>query len=186
MKWRFLTEQSALWRTVIREFYGEDWALSSPINLLSGNRVWSDIVKAIKNIEGIDLNFKKSFVRKVADGANTSFWHNPWCGDGTSLKNKFPRLYALESFKDYKVKDRGLVINEAWVGSWAWRIPPRGRALDDLNALDSSLSSTLFHPNGHDKWIWTCDATDIFKVSTLSKILEMNLLRVHSFGAHHN
>nr|GFC58290.1 RNA-directed DNA polymerase, eukaryota, reverse transcriptase zinc-binding domain protein [Tanacetum cinerariifolium] len=86
--------------------------------------------KLKKNIEGIDLNFSKSFVRKVAGGANTSFWHDPWCGDGTSLKNKFPRLYALESFKDCKVKDIGLVINEAWVGSWAWRIPPRGRARD--------------------------------------------------------
>ncbi|GKB57120.1 RNA-directed DNA polymerase, eukaryota, reverse transcriptase zinc-binding domain protein, partial [Tanacetum coccineum] len=65
-----------------------------------------DIIKATKNIEVVDLNFKNSFVRKVADGANTSFWLDPWCGDGSRLKDKFPRLYALDSFKECKLKDR--------------------------------------------------------------------------------
>ncbi|GKD34056.1 RNA-directed DNA polymerase, eukaryota [Tanacetum coccineum] len=135
----------------------------SPINFLGSNSVWIHILNATKKIEAIDLNFKNSFVRKVADGASTSFWHDPWCGDGTSLKDKFPRLYALELNKDCNVKDRGLVVNEAWIGSWDWRIPPRGRALDDLNALHSSLSSVLFLPNGYDKWIWSYDAVGLFK-----------------------
>ncbi|GJS84197.1 hypothetical protein Tco_0750738 [Tanacetum coccineum] len=97
--------------------------------------VWIHILNATKKIEAIDLNFKNSFIRKVADGASTSFWHDPWCRDGTSLKDKFIRLYALELNKDCKVKDRGIVVNEAWIGSWDWRIPPRGQALNDLNAL---------------------------------------------------
>nr|GEV89036.1 reverse transcriptase domain, reverse transcriptase zinc-binding domain protein [Tanacetum cinerariifolium] len=95
----------------------------SPINLLGSNGVWIDILKATKKIEAIDLNFKNSFVK----------------GGG--------RLYALGSTKDCKVKDRGLVVNEDWIGSWDWCIPPRRRALDDLNVLHTSLSL-----GAHHKW----------------------------------
>ncbi|GJT74422.1 hypothetical protein Tco_1041147 [Tanacetum coccineum] len=54
-----------------------------------------------------------------------------WCNDGSRLKDKFPMLFALESFKDCKVKDRGQVINGSWVGSWDWRIP----LVDALNGF---------------------------------------------------
>ena len=76
-----------------------------------------DIVKAIKRIEVMDSKFKKSFVHKIVDGANTFFWHEPWCDDGSILKDKFPMLYALEVDEECKVKDRGQVVNVAWVGN---------------------------------------------------------------------
>ncbi|GKE76555.1 RNA-directed DNA polymerase, eukaryota, reverse transcriptase zinc-binding domain protein [Tanacetum coccineum] len=124
-KWklRFLTEEHALWRTVIREFYGEDGGFYSSSSSLGGSGVWIDIIKAIKNIEAVDSNFHNSFVRKVVDGTNTSFWHDPW----------------------------GYLVNGSWVGAWSWRIPPRRRALDDLISLTSSLDSVMLSSGGCDK-----------------------------------
>ncbi|GKB58952.1 hypothetical protein Tco_0915138, partial [Tanacetum coccineum] len=44
----------------------------------------------------------------------------------------FPRLYMLETDKDYKVSDRWCLENEEWPGNWAWPSNPRGRAAADL------------------------------------------------------
>ena len=77
------------------------------------------------------------------------------------------------------------MVNKSWIGSWSWRIPPRGRALDDLNILHPTLNSALPHSNGYDKWVWTYEASGDFKVSTLSKIIDHQLLGVHSLGVHH-
>ncbi|GKB77993.1 RNA-directed DNA polymerase, eukaryota [Tanacetum coccineum] len=96
---RFLNENNSLWCTVIEEFYGEDGGFHSHSSSLGCSGVWVDIIKAIKHIETFDSNFRRSFVRKVADGADTFFWLDPWCDDGLRLKDKFPRLYALESIK---------------------------------------------------------------------------------------
>ncbi|GKB65498.1 RNA-directed DNA polymerase, eukaryota, reverse transcriptase zinc-binding domain protein [Tanacetum coccineum] len=87
-KWHFLTEENTLWRTVIKEFYGEYGGFHSSNSSFGNSGVWIDINKAIKNIEAIDLNCRNSFVRKVADEENTSLWLDPWCGDGTRLKDK--------------------------------------------------------------------------------------------------
>ncbi|GKD90205.1 hypothetical protein Tco_1365712, partial [Tanacetum coccineum] len=47
------------------------------------------------------------------------------------LKLYFPRLYALETNKETKVKDRWVMSNGSGSNSWNWRSQPRGRALDD-------------------------------------------------------
>ncbi|GKE73167.1 RNA-directed DNA polymerase, eukaryota, reverse transcriptase zinc-binding domain protein, partial [Tanacetum coccineum] len=72
--------------------------------------------------------------------------------DGSVLKDKFPRLYALEMNKDCKAKERGQVVNKTWIGEWVWRIPPRVRAQDDLAVLSSLLNATVFSNNRCDKW----------------------------------
>nr|GEV79664.1 RNA-directed DNA polymerase, eukaryota, reverse transcriptase zinc-binding domain protein [Tanacetum cinerariifolium] len=133
----------------------------------------------------VDVGFKNSFVRNIADGANTSFWYEPWCGDGSVLKGNFPRLYALEVDKDCKVRDRANMVNETGVGNWSWCIPPRGRALDDLSALSSLLNNMIFSSNGCDRWCWSYDDSPSFKVKVLSKVLENNLIGGHSLGFHH-
>ncbi|GKD58971.1 hypothetical protein Tco_1296480 [Tanacetum coccineum] len=102
-KWRFLTKEEGLWRTIIKEFYGDDRGFDSHSKFKGGSGVWTDIIKAIKKTEVVDPNFKNSFIRKVADGENTSFWHDAWCGDGTRLKDKFPMLFSLDSSNDWDV-----------------------------------------------------------------------------------
>ncbi|GJS67994.1 hypothetical protein Tco_0682559 [Tanacetum coccineum] len=69
-------EEQALWQTVIRELYKDDGGFDSHRNSQGESGVWSNIIKAIKKTKVLDLNFKNSFVHKVADGENTSFWHD--------------------------------------------------------------------------------------------------------------
>ncbi|GKD24025.1 RNA-directed DNA polymerase, eukaryota, reverse transcriptase zinc-binding domain protein, partial [Tanacetum coccineum] len=125
-KWRFLTEDKALWNLVIKEFYGADG--------------------------DIDTSFKDSFVWKVLNGSNTLFWKDPWCRNGMRLMDSYPRLFALETYKDCKISDRWKSMNNVWGGNWSWRFPPRGSAMDNLASLTSYTVGFNLTTDGMDKW----------------------------------
>ncbi|GJU48611.1 reverse transcriptase domain, reverse transcriptase zinc-binding domain protein [Tanacetum coccineum] len=114
---------------VLKDFYEDDGGFYSSTSSLGSSGVWIDIIKAIKHIEGIDFNFRSSFIRK--------------------------------------------------------RIPPKGRALDDINTLCNSLNVVVLNPNGRDKWSWSYEAPGCLKVNVLTKVIEFNLHGVHILGSHH-
>ncbi|GKD04286.1 hypothetical protein Tco_1179260 [Tanacetum coccineum] len=138
-----------LWRTVIKDFYGIDGGFGSPYN---------------------------SFGLGVSKGSGTSFWADPWCPNGSVLKDLYPRLFALETQKDCKVSDRWKCSSGTWSGNWSWRLPPRGRAIDDLLSLECLIGSLILDSYGDDKWVWMGDASGSLKVKTLSKSLQKLLL----------
>ncbi|GKD49711.1 hypothetical protein Tco_1278687 [Tanacetum coccineum] len=105
-KWRFLTKENALWRKVIKAFYGVDGGFNLHPSLIGGRGVWCDIIKSILYIESIDPSFNDSFILKVGIGKRTSFWLDLWCGNGVRLKDLFSRLYALDTSQECKVWDR--------------------------------------------------------------------------------
>ncbi|GKE48095.1 hypothetical protein Tco_1479353, partial [Tanacetum coccineum] len=45
---------------------------------------------------------------------------------------------------------------------WAWRIPPRGRALDDIASLTTHIGNCTLS-DGDDKWVWKGDSSGNFK-----------------------
>ncbi|GJS74208.1 hypothetical protein Tco_0840537 [Tanacetum coccineum] len=92
--------------------------------------------------------------------------------NGTCLLELFPRLYALESFKDCKVNERRGLFNGVWGGTRSWRIPPRGRSVDDVSALISHIGNLHLCPLGSDKWAWVGDLSGSFKVKSLSNKIE--------------
>ncbi|GJZ82479.1 hypothetical protein Tco_0647652 [Tanacetum coccineum] len=174
-KWRFLTEKDALWRKVVSCFYGSNGGLASSSSSPCRYGVWSDIVKTISKIESIDDSFKHSFSLKISNGTNVSFWKEAWCLDGMRLMDRFPRLFALDSFQDCKISDRWGLVNGNWSGMWSWRIPPRGRALDDLASLILVIGN-FYLSKGNDRWVWRRDAFGIFKVSSLSASIQNKVL----------
>ncbi|GKB46064.1 arginine repressor C-terminal-like domain-containing protein [Tanacetum coccineum] len=137
-KWRFLVEKIVLWRIVIKDFYRIDGGFGSSHNSFGLSGIWCDIIKYVSCIDPI---FNNSFALKVSSGLVTSFWVDPWCPNGPILKNVYPRLFALETQKDCKVADRWKFFNGIWVGNWLWRLPPRGRAIDDLASLEGLIGS---------------------------------------------
>lgn len=184
-KWRFLNEENALWHLVIKDFYRVDGGSNSPASTHGLGGGWCDILKAVKSIESIDDSFNHSFTRPLSDGSNTLFWKDVWGENGVRHMDKFPRLFALETNKDCIVCDRWRLENNVWGGKWAWRSPPRGRLCDDLASLLSLIGSLTLSANNDDKWLWTHDASGIFKVKTLSRRLQ-DLTRIdHSLGSHH-
>ncbi|GJU26052.1 putative RNA-directed DNA polymerase, eukaryota, reverse transcriptase zinc-binding domain protein [Tanacetum coccineum] len=111
-KWRFLTEENALWRKVIKAFDGVDGGFNLHPSSIGGRGVWCDIIKSILYIESIDPGFNDSFILKVGNGKRTSFWLDPWCGNGVRLKDLFSRLYALDTSQECKV-----YIEDKWTWS---------------------------------------------------------------------
>ncbi|GKB39211.1 RNA-directed DNA polymerase, eukaryota, reverse transcriptase zinc-binding domain protein [Tanacetum coccineum] len=112
-------------------------------------------------------------------------WKDPWCGTGSRLKDVFPRLFALESHQDCKVNERWCLVDGVWGGNWEWRLPPRGRALNDLNSLRNVIGNLALSPNCSDKWSWGCDDLGRFNVKSISCIIQNNLLSDCILGDHH-
>ncbi|GJV03727.1 RNA-directed DNA polymerase, eukaryota, reverse transcriptase zinc-binding domain protein [Tanacetum coccineum] len=121
----------------------------------------------------------------LVNGKGTSFWLDPWCDNGARLKDLFPRLYALDTCQDCNVCDRWCVNDGVWGGTWSWRFPPRGCALDDLEAL-VSLIGNLSLSDDDDKWSWSRDASGSFKVKTCCNIIQDNALADCRLGLHHS
>ncbi|GJV60822.1 RNA-directed DNA polymerase, eukaryota, reverse transcriptase zinc-binding domain protein [Tanacetum coccineum] len=104
----------------VSTIYGEDGALNSPSSL-SKRSPWLNIIREVTvlRIKGINL---LDFIRKkVSNELNTLFWEDPWLDD-LALKHKFPRLYALDNYKQITVVKK---INHASMVD-TFRRPPRG------------------------------------------------------------
>ncbi|GJW54112.1 RNA-directed DNA polymerase, eukaryota, reverse transcriptase zinc-binding domain protein [Tanacetum coccineum] len=93
-------------------------------------------------------------------------------------------LFALDSFQDCKIGQRWGIVDGNWKGLWAWRIPPRGRALDDISSLTSHIGNFTLS-DGDDKWVWKDDASGNFKVSNLSVCIQNNLFADSYLELHH-
>ncbi|GJY72844.1 DNA helicase [Tanacetum coccineum] len=131
-KWRFLTEDKALWNIVIKDFYGADGGFNLDTNQIGTGGIWPDIISVTKSIGHIDADFERSFVKKVNNGSDTLFWKDQWCCNGVRLMEAFPRLFALETHKDFTISDRWGLNNNEGGWKWAWRFPPRGRANNEF------------------------------------------------------
>ncbi|GKB16966.1 hypothetical protein Tco_0850889 [Tanacetum coccineum] len=101
------------------------------------------------------------------------------------LKDAFPILYALENVNDCKVMDHRCFANNVWGGNWSWRVPPRGRTIDELSSLILLIGNLFIISNGTGKWIWTGDASGKFKVSSLTKSIQNFALGDSAIGYHH-
>ncbi|GJX41892.1 hypothetical protein Tco_0256882 [Tanacetum coccineum] len=94
--------------------------------LRSRSGVWPNILRSIEEIKKIGVPLDSLMTPKIVSGEQTSFWNDDWLTAGVSLRESFPRLYALEIEKDCRLCDRWKVMNGNWQGVWAWRSPPRG------------------------------------------------------------
>ncbi|KAJ9566347.1 hypothetical protein OSB04_002313 [Centaurea solstitialis] len=79
-----------------------------------------------KVLDSVGCNFLGSFEKGVRNGRSTKFWKDRWVG-GEVLKERFARLYNLETCKEALVADRGSFVGKVWVWKWSWRRPPLGR-----------------------------------------------------------
>ncbi|GJU69426.1 hypothetical protein Tco_1255685 [Tanacetum coccineum] len=54
-------------------------------------------------------------------------------------------------------------------GNWEWRLPPRGRALDDISSLISIIGNLVLHTDvaKPETWSWSIDSSGKFKVESV-------------------
>nr|GEY52614.1 RNA-directed DNA polymerase, eukaryota, reverse transcriptase zinc-binding domain protein [Tanacetum cinerariifolium] len=128
---------------------------------------WMNIVNEVNVLKEQGINLFEFMKRKMGDGANTCFWEDN-CAEGGILKNKFPRVYALEKNKkvlvSVKMKDPGL--------DHSLRRKVRGGAeQSQLNALSELLDKVNLVPQA-DRHIWSLDSSEVFSVASMRKLLD--------------
>lgn len=177
-KWRFCNEDDALWQRVIKEIYGPHGGFESNNSSIMCSGVWQSIVSNCKDIELLDIPFKKSMIKEVSSGSQTQFWSDIWCKEGKKLMEFFPWLYMLEINKECKVSDRWCLENEEWHGTWAWRSNPRGHLAIDLVDMIRLVGNLVLTPNSRDRWFWVLDPSGKFSVKALACLVESKSIGV--------
>ena len=134
--------------------------------------VWASIVSYWQSLDKLDIRFRDSFVKSLANGSKVSFWRDRTVGAGSCLMDLFPRLFSLESNPDNPFSDRWFHENGYWQGSWAWRRPLRGRVASEFCNLIGLLSHSNFQISGIDKWRWMWDPNGSSPLVSLQILLE--------------
>ncbi|GJZ06340.1 RNA-directed DNA polymerase, eukaryota [Tanacetum coccineum] len=164
--WRFFSNKDSFWARVIKAIYGEDGSMGKVA--CSGIRsCWMNIVNEVNVLKEQGINLFEFMKQKMGDGANTCFWEDNWA-EGGILKNKFPRVYALEKNKQVmvsvKMKDPSL--------DHSMRRKVRGGAeQSQLNALSELLEKVNLVPQA-DRHIWSLDSSEVYTVASMRKLLD--------------
>ncbi|GJR98447.1 RNA-directed DNA polymerase, eukaryota, partial [Tanacetum coccineum] len=168
--WRFLNHDTSLWARVIKAIHGVDG------NIGMGTRVsykscWMNIVNEVKVLlnKGIDLmNFTRI---RLGNGESTVFWEDSW-NEGGKLKDRFPRLYTLETCKWVTVGRK--IAQPSLMHSF--RRPPRGGAEQaQMEELETLMQSVILTPIS-DRMTWTLDSSGEFSVASVRKLIDNKLL----------
>ncbi|GKD26974.1 hypothetical protein Tco_1233188 [Tanacetum coccineum] len=172
-RWRFHTEISSLWRSLIISIHDNRGGLRPTefnVSRLSPSP-WKSVRSLQNNLSCMNINLHLVFVKKVGNGSSCLFWDDTWFGV-QNFKSMFPRLYSLESHKYCKVSDRcigPLSFN------WEWRRHPRnGLELVQYNSLD--LISQFSPSSSLDYWECSLDTSKTYQVCYLRKMIDDFLL----------
>ncbi|GJX95486.1 RNA-directed DNA polymerase, eukaryota [Tanacetum coccineum] len=96
--WRFISQDASLWFRVIQAVYGSSFDLHS-VNQPS---IWCSILREVHLLKSKGFDFITHCKKRVEDGHSTRFWYDNWISD-QSLRDRFPRLFALEMDKEATV-----------------------------------------------------------------------------------
>ncbi|GKB23123.1 RNA-directed DNA polymerase, eukaryota, reverse transcriptase zinc-binding domain protein, partial [Tanacetum coccineum] len=99
--WRFYSQKTSLWTKVIKAIHGVNGKLDKE-NLAGGQTCWMSIVKEVKVLKGRGVNVLDFIRLKLRNGESSSLWDDKWY-EGGVIKELFPRLYALETYKNATV-----------------------------------------------------------------------------------
>ncbi|GKA22407.1 hypothetical protein Tco_0708369 [Tanacetum coccineum] len=155
--WRFLNEEDALWCRVVKAIHGPKCNFSTQVGEGLCRETWESIIRSGSVIDKMSIPFKKSFSKRTGDGNDTLFWKDVWVNEGVCLKDRFPRLFTLESNKDCKLSERWCQVNGVWSGAWNWRALPRGRGVDELTNLIDVVGPLTLTEDSRDGWKWNLD-----------------------------
>ncbi|GKB56445.1 putative RNA-directed DNA polymerase [Tanacetum coccineum] len=129
--------------------------------------------KVVKSIHGPNGGFGVH--------SNSSLHKGVWANI-VRIKDKYPRLFALETHQDCSIADRWKLQNGAWVGDWRRRSYLRGRSdlrgrfIDDLTKLSNHISTICLVDGSLDRWQWSLARNGHFSVSHLSKLVDNKVL----------
>ena len=102
----------------------------------------------------VGVNVVEYFRKKVGNGEGTKFWEDRWLESGY-LKERFKRLFHLESDKGVTVADRRVFREGGWVWNWNWRREPRGREVGEFEVLMREIDGFTPLSGESDRLLWS-------------------------------
>ncbi|XP_071692038.1 uncharacterized protein [Rutidosis leptorrhynchoides] len=142
------------------------------------SKAWSPIsaiVLAGTEVDNLGVPFTNSFIKIFGDGVGTSYWNEEWIG-GYKVKNKFSRLFKLETDVDAEVRERIVGNGSDARGNWRWSRNPTGRTLGELEELERMLKAYGLDNSSKDTTKWILDNKGLFSVKKLSVLLDEKVL----------
>ncbi|GKA04747.1 RNA-directed DNA polymerase, eukaryota, reverse transcriptase zinc-binding domain protein [Tanacetum coccineum] len=103
---------------------------------------------------------------KVGNGVSTKFWEDKWCEEGV-LKDRFPRVYALEMCKNSSVASKSSMPS---LSSSFRRNPRGGCELEQFLKVEDLVKKVTLAPMS-DRWIWKLENTGEFSVASAWKVM---------------
>ncbi|GKD99022.1 RNA-directed DNA polymerase, eukaryota, reverse transcriptase zinc-binding domain protein [Tanacetum coccineum] len=119
--------------------------------------LWKNILDSCLNCEQLDPSFSNLMVKKIYNGNKTSFWYDNWISECGPLRCRFPRLFALETYKSCLVSDRWVFVDGIWQPNWAWNRQPSGRSDGEVSSLLNLLNGLVLSPSQDDRWVWSLE-----------------------------
>ncbi|GJR85260.1 RNA-directed DNA polymerase, eukaryota, reverse transcriptase zinc-binding domain protein [Tanacetum coccineum] len=155
-------------KAVIKAIHGEDGKNGSGFKV-GYKSIWRSILQEVETlkIKGIHLN--NFMQKKLGNGMDTYFWEDLWHGDMV-LKQRYPRLYALEVKKTVDVASK---LSQENV-TWSFRRAPRsGVEQHQLTDLTTYVEGVVLGVTP-DRWYWTLDGSGEFSVASARKVIDDN------------
>nr|GEY74185.1 RNA-directed DNA polymerase, eukaryota, reverse transcriptase zinc-binding domain protein [Tanacetum cinerariifolium] len=173
--WRCYSQNSSLWARVMKAIHGDDGRIGKDIKACNQS-CWLNIVNEINVLKNQGINFLDFMRLKLGNGNNISFWNDNWIG-GNTLKNLYPRIYALENSKHVTVCAK---LADIALDASFRRKPRGGIECIQFNEMLVLMQDVALTPIS-DRWTWSLEGSGDFSVdSTRKAIDDKRLLVVNS------
>nr|GEY41812.1 RNA-directed DNA polymerase, eukaryota [Tanacetum cinerariifolium] len=155
-------QYGSLWFQVIQALYGSNIA-SHSVHTASN---WCSILREMHLLKYKGFDFLSLCSKRVGDGNNTSFWLDIWKG-GSTLRDIFPRMFALEMDKQITVAAKMVAQVDA-----SFCRPVRGGIeQDQLNELRSCIDSVSLSFS-YDRWVCNASGDGNFRVKDIRNSID--------------
>nr|GEX93923.1 RNA-directed DNA polymerase, eukaryota [Tanacetum cinerariifolium] len=160
--WRFLSHDNSLWCRFISAVHG---LLLQPRSSCRSS-TWCSILREVNVLKSKGIDLVSHCKNRVGNGLLMRFWSDIWVGD-TEFIHLFPRLYALELFKDICVAKKLQLSVES-----SFRHPVRGGIeSSQLEQLLEKLRLVILS-NSCDRWYWDLNGNGDFCVKDVRRLLD--------------
>ncbi|GAU42165.1 hypothetical protein TSUD_89640 [Trifolium subterraneum] len=170
LKVNFNKSMEGLWFRVLAARYGVERGRLC-VGGRSGSSWWREVARIRDGVGEVEGGwFGGHISRQVGNGSDTFFWTGPWV-DGTSLSERFGRLFDLAANKSVSVAD---MFQSGWgVGgeAWVWRRQLRAWEEEMLGECQSLLLTISLQAHSSNRWIWQPDLDRGYTVRGVYQLL---------------
>ncbi|GJR43190.1 RNA-directed DNA polymerase, eukaryota [Tanacetum coccineum] len=132
-----------------------------------GQTCWMSIVKEVKVLKGRGVNVLDFIRLKLGNGESSSFWDDKWY-EGGVIKELFPRLYALETYKNATVS---MKLMASSIDHSFRRSVRSGVEESQFNSLLEIVQVTNLVPC-EDRYRWFLESDGVFSVASIRKLID--------------